>query len=74
MTLAAWLLIFGGWFALAFGLAVLVGKFIAHGERQEQRASRLELDGSWDDFLADCEARANRARWRHATRHGRGAA
>lgn len=57
-------------------VVVILARVCALNDRlsKNQRASRLELDGSWEDFLADCEARANRARFRSVTRHGRDAA
>lgn len=70
VTLATWFLVFAGWFVLALVFAVLVGRFMGLGERQarEQEAERLELEGSWEDFLALRTERRERAERRHSDR------
>lgn len=65
-------LIFMAWFALAFGLAVVLGRFIAQGNREEE-AERLEVDGPFADLTAEREKRANRALLAQRERWGRSA-
>lgn len=76
ITFAGWLLIFSGYFAFAFGLAVLLGKAIAYGQRpikfEDHGRERLGMDASISDFAAEREARVQRARWA-AQRRGKSA-
>ena len=74
VTLATVFLIFLGWGFLAFGLAILWGRFIRFSNRDfdsdHKGRTRVGLGSSLTDLTAEREARVQRARWRHQ-RHGK---
>ena len=81
ITLAGYFLIFGAWFALAFGLAVLFGRFLglndklARGqmapvmqERRDAEAAHRSaaMRSEWEAYLATLAEKRTRAEQRHA--------
>lgn len=76
ISLTGYFLVFLGYGAFAFGLAVLIGKCIAYGDHspsfEDQGRERIGLSPV-AELAAEREARANRARFRHLTRYGRSA-
>lgn len=71
------LLIFLAYGAFAFGLAVLLGKCIAYGQRDFEDHGRervgLSEPTSISAYVDEREARVSRAKFRHSTRHGNAA-
>lgn len=72
-------LAFAGWLFFAVVLAVVLGRILGLNDRlarqqREELAERLETQHpvtSISEYIARCEDRDKRARFRHAVRHSR---
>lgn len=82
VTLAGWLLIFGGYFAFAFLAAIAIGRFLRHGQgmapvmqqRREQEARERALamrQGPLSEWAAESLEKRQRAEARHAAYNDR---